>query len=53
MANKNLFDFACEHPYITWFIVVAAIEAPANIIKAIKWDGHCIEQVAKVVKEVA
>lgn len=53
MANKNLFDFACEHPYITLFIAVAAIEAPANIIKAIKWDGHCIEQVAKVVKEVA
>ena len=38
MANKNLFDFACEHPVITWFIASALISAPANIIRAIKGE---------------
>ena len=39
MTNKNLFDFACNHPYITWFIASALISAPANIIRAIKEES--------------
>ena len=39
MTNKNLFDFACEHPVITWFIASALISAPANIIRAIKGES--------------
>lgn len=33
-------QFVTDHPWMTFFTVASLIEAPATIIKALKWDGH-------------
>lgn len=37
--SERVGEFIKEHPWMTFFTVTSLIEAPAAIIKAIKWDG--------------
>ncbi len=43
MENRSLGnaigEFISKHPFMTWGIVGSIINAPAAIIRAIKWDG--------------
>lgn len=33
-------NFIEKHPFLTYWLLASVVAAPANIIKALKWDGH-------------
>ena len=38
-------DFISNHPFLTFFTVTSLIEAPAALVKALKWDGHYADNI--------